>query len=106
MKDTKLKKVFDKCKVIHALKQRKTLLSLLSKPKVWNCIFEKYGLYHCECKDSLGNLCALYMHECSSSITSNGYNWKIRYRIVIVLIFHDFYHTTLAMVIPHALAKL
>ena len=34
MKDKKLKKVFDKCKVIHALKQPKNLLRLLSQPKV------------------------------------------------------------------------
>ena len=41
MKDNKLKKVFDKCKVLHALKQSKNLLRLLSKPKVQNCICEK-----------------------------------------------------------------
>ena len=46
------KKVFDKCKVIHALKQPKNLLHLLSKPKVQNCISKKYGLYRYECKDS------------------------------------------------------
>ena len=32
VKDKKLKKVFDKCKVMHALKQPKNLLRLLSKP--------------------------------------------------------------------------
>ena len=57
MKD-KLKKVFDKCKVICALKQPKNLLRLLNKPKVQNCISEKYGLYCYECKDSRCNLCA------------------------------------------------
>ena len=46
VKDNKLKKVFDKCKVIHALKQPKNLLCLLNKPKVQTCISEKYGLYH------------------------------------------------------------
>ena len=45
VKDKKLKKVFDKCRVIHALKQPKNLLRLLSKPKVQNCISKKYGLY-------------------------------------------------------------
>ena len=34
--------VFDKCKVIHALKQTKNLLCLLRKSKVQNCISEKY----------------------------------------------------------------
>ena len=34
VKDSKLKKVFDKCKVIHALKQPKNLLHLLNRPKV------------------------------------------------------------------------
>ena len=43
---------FDKCKVIHALKQPKNLLCLLRKPKVQTCISEKYGLYRYECKDS------------------------------------------------------
>ena len=46
LKDNKLKKVFDKCKVIHALKQPKNLLCLLNTPKVQICISEKYGLYH------------------------------------------------------------
>ena len=43
VKDKKLKKVFDTCKVIHALKQPKNLLRLLSKPKVQNCISENHG---------------------------------------------------------------
>ena len=34
VKDNKLKKVFDKYKVIHALKQPKDLLYLLSKPEI------------------------------------------------------------------------
>ena len=46
MEDNRLKNVFDKCKVIHALKQPKTLLRLLSKPKIQTCISEKYGFYH------------------------------------------------------------
>ena len=33
---------FDKCKVIHALKQPKNLLCLLRKSKVQNCISENY----------------------------------------------------------------
>ena len=41
VKDNKLKKVFDNCKVIQALKQTKNLLRLLSKPKVQNCISKK-----------------------------------------------------------------
>ena len=56
--DTKLKKVFDKCKVIYALKQPKNLLCLLSKPKVQNCIFKKYGFYRYKCKDSRCSLCS------------------------------------------------
>ena len=56
VKDKSLKKVFDKGKVIHALKQLKNLLRLLSKPKVQTCIFEKYGLYRYGCKDSHYNL--------------------------------------------------
>ena len=81
VKDKKLKKVFGKCKVIHALKQPKNLLRLLSKSKVQNCISKKYGLYRYECKDSRCSLCASYIQECSSFITSNGYNWKIRCHI-------------------------
>ena len=101
-----MKKVFDKCKVIRALKQPKNLLCLLSKPKVQNCISKKYGLYRYEYKDSHCNLCASYIQECSSFITSNGYNWKIRCHIN----FHSgnalyFYHVTLAMVLPHTQAK-
>ena len=46
VEDNKFKKVFDKCKVIHALKQPKHLLHLLSKPKVQNCISEKCGFYN------------------------------------------------------------
>ena len=64
VKDSKLRKVFDKCKVMHTLKQPKNLLRLLSKPKVQNCIFGKYGLYRYECKDSRCHLCALYIQEC------------------------------------------
>ena len=74
-------KLFDKCKVIHALKQSKNLLRLLSKPKVQICITKKYGLYRYECKDSRCKLCASYIQECSGFITSNGYNWKIRCHI-------------------------
>ena len=80
-KDNRLKKVFDKCKVIHALKQPKNLLRLSSKPNVQTCISEKYGLYRYECKDSRCNLCASCIQECSSFKTSNGYNWKIRWHI-------------------------
>ena len=83
MKDNKLKKVFDKCKVIHALKQPKNLLHLLNRPKVQNCISEKYGLYRNEWKDSRCNLCASYIQECSNFVTSNGYNWKIRHSSVL-----------------------
>ena len=61
VKDNRFKKVFDKCKVIHALKQPKNLLRLSSKPNVQTCIFEKYGLYRYECKDSHCNLCASYI---------------------------------------------
>ena len=80
----------------------------MSKPKVQTDISEKYGLYRYECKDSGCNLCASYIQECSSFITSNGYNWKILIiiLIVIVLMFYIFHNVTLAMVIPHTLAKL
>ena len=44
-RDKRLGKVFDKCKVMHALKQPKNLLCLLSKPRVQTYISEKYGLY-------------------------------------------------------------
>ena len=44
-KDNRLEKVFDKCKVMHALKQPKNLLCLLSKPRVQTYISEKYGFY-------------------------------------------------------------
>ena len=56
-------------------------MHLLSKPKVQNCISEKYDLYRYECKDSRCNLCASYVQECSSFITSSGSNWKIRCHI-------------------------
>ena len=74
VKDKNSKKVFDKCKVIHVLKQPKNLFRSLSKPKVQNCISKKYGLYRYECKDSRCNLRASYKQEYSSFITSNGYN--------------------------------
>ena len=107
VKNSKLKKLFHKWKVIHALKQPKNLLRLVNRPKVENCISEKHDLYRYECKDSRCNLCALYLQKCSNFITSNGYKWKIRCHInVIVLMFYIFYHVTLAMVIPHTLAKL
>ena len=67
--------------MIHALKQPKNLVRLLNKPKVQNCISEKYGLYRYECKDSRCNFYASYIQECSSFVTSNGYNWKIRRHI-------------------------
>ena len=73
-----MKKVFDKCKVMHSLKQPKNLLRLLNKSKVPSFISGKYGLYRYECKDSCCNLCASYMQECSNLITSNGFNWKLR----------------------------
>ena len=44
-------------------------------------MLEKYGLYCYECKDSCRNLCASYIQECSSFITTNGYNWKTRCHI-------------------------
>ena len=76
-----MKKVFDKCKVIHALKQPENLLHLLSKPKVQNCVSKKFSLYRYESKDSCCNLCASYIQEYSIFITSNGYYWKIRCHI-------------------------
>ena len=38
VKDNKLEKIFDKCKVAYVLKQPKNLMRLLGKPKVQNCI--------------------------------------------------------------------
>ena len=70
-KDNILKKIFDKCKVVHSLREPKNLLPLLSKPKVQYCVSEKYGLYRYECPDSLCNLCTSYMQECSIFIISN-----------------------------------
>ena len=81
VKDNKLKKVFDKCRVIHTLKQPRKLLRLLNRPKVQNCISEKHGLYRNGCKDSCCNLCALYIQECSNFIRSSRYNWIIRCNI-------------------------
>ena len=81
MKDNRLKKAFANYKVTHALKQPESLLRLLCKTKVQTCISEKYGLYRYECKDSRCNLCASYIQECSSFITSNGCNRKIRCHI-------------------------
>ena len=76
-----MKKVFDKCRVIHTLKQPRNLLRLLNRPKVQNCISEKHGLYRNGCKDSCCNLCALYIQECSNFIRSSRYNWIIRCNI-------------------------
>ena len=56
-------------------------MRLLSKPKVKNCISKNYGLYRYECKDSRCNLCASYIQEWPSFITSNRYNWIIRCHI-------------------------
>ena len=46
-----MKTIFDKCKVIHTLKQPKNLLRLLNRLKVQSSISEKHGLYCYECKD-------------------------------------------------------
>ena len=78
MKDKKLKKVFDKYKGINTLKQPKDLLRLFSKLNVQNRISKKYGLYCYEVKYSRYYFSESYIQECSSFITSNGYNWKIR----------------------------
>lgn len=75
-KDNILKKIFDKCKVVHSLREPKNLMPLLSKPKVKNSICEKYGFHRYECKDSHYNLCASYVQDCSSFNTSNRYNGK------------------------------
>ena len=48
---------------MHALKQLKNLLSLLSKPKAQNCISEKYDMYGYKCKDSCCNLSASHIQE-------------------------------------------
>ena len=40
VKDNRFKKVSDKCKVMHTLKQPKNLLRLSSKPNVQTCIFK------------------------------------------------------------------
>ena len=56
-----LEKVCDKCKVIHLVKQPKNLLCLLRKAIVQNCIYEKYGLYRYEFKDSHCSLCVWYI---------------------------------------------
>ena len=64
VRDKKLKKVFDKCKVIHALKQPKNLLRLLSKPKVQNCISKKYGLYRYDVKIPA----AIYAHRICKNV--------------------------------------
>ena len=91
VKDCKLKKVFDKCKVIHTLKQPKNLLRLLNRPKIANLkkVFDKCkvlpalkqpknllrllnrpkvrncisGFCPYECKDSHCNLCASYIKK-------------------------------------------
>ena len=105
VRGNKLKKVFDKCKIIHALKQPNNLLCLFSKSKVQNPFSERNGLYCYGGRNRRCNLCTSYVQECSRSITSNGYNWKIRCRIVIVLIF-CFDRVNLVMVIiPHTLGK-
>ena len=104
MKDNRLRKAFDKCKVIHALKQPKNLLRLLSKPKIQTSISGKYGLYWYEWKESV---IYAYIQKCSSFITSNGHNWEIRCHIncqspdILYLLSCNF-----EMVIPHTLAKL
>ena len=67
----KFKNVFYKYKVTHTLKQLKSLMSSLSKPKVQNRISKKDNLYRYECKDSHCNFCASYIQECSSFITLN-----------------------------------
>ena len=70
----KNKKVFDKYKGINTLKQPKDLLRLFSKLNVQNRISKKYGLYCYELNYSRYYFSASYIQECSSFITSNGYN--------------------------------
>ena len=76
MKYKKLKKVYDKCKLIHALKKPKKLLSLSTKSKLQNYISQRYGLYRYECIGSSYNLCASYIQECLR-LALDKYNWKI-----------------------------
>ena len=96
MKDNKLKKVYDKCKVIHAL-----------KPKLQNLASQNYGSYHYAFNDSRFNLYGSYMKERANLITLNRSNWKIRIQISChcINIFYLFYPVTLVMVIPDTLVK-
>ena len=71
VKNSKWKKVFHRCKVIHASKQPKNLLLLLGKPKIQNRASE--NLYRYECKDSSCISCASDIQKCSSFITSYEY---------------------------------
>ena len=65
VKDNRLKKLFDKCEVIHALKQPKDLMRLFRKPKVQTCIPERHGLCYYECNSSRRNLSASHIQEIS-----------------------------------------
>ena len=56
-------------------------MSLLSISEIQNCISGKYGLCRYECKKSRCNFSGLHIQECSSFITLDGYNSKIRCHI-------------------------
>ena len=84
-KSKKLKEIFGDCVATLAYKQPNNLLRHLTKasfasslpPTISNPI--QNGLFRCN--DIRCKLCRLYIQECTSFITYNGFNWQIRCNI-------------------------
>ena len=83
-KSERINEIFKDCDVMLAYKQPKNLLRLLTKasftsvpPAISNQ--RQNGLF--KCKRPNCKLCRLYIQECTSFVTSNGYKWQIRSHI-------------------------
>ena len=79
--NNRIKDVFEDHGVITAYKQPPNLLKKLSQAR-----FDSFAQVRPEngqfrCHNKLCKLCALYIKECKSFITANGYNWIIKNHI-------------------------
>ena len=79
--NNRIKEVFENYEVITAYKQLPNLLKNLSQPKFVSCAQVRPENGQFKCQNKLCKLCALYIKECKSFITANGYNWIIKNHI-------------------------
>ena len=84
-KTNKLREIFGDCTTTTAFKQPPNILRHLTKASFTAAIpstistLPRKGLFKCD--DSRCKLCRLYLQECSSFNTYNGFNWEIRCEI-------------------------